>query len=163
MAKKKDIPEALKEQQESRRQETYNKLEAAAQDLKEEGYPVTKAGLIKHSGLAASTFSKPHVKAYILKRWGIGVEEQQIVHPPFEDLLDEDYQSIISDLDDLRKRLITAEDKLKQEESKRKNIEHEKADKEHEIKVLRGELDIAKRQIRILGGKSKKDLTLLEN
>ena len=44
-----------------------------------------------------------------------------------------------------------------------KNNKHEKSKKDHETKVLRGELDIAKRQIRILGGKSKKDLTLLEN
>lgn len=59
---KKKLPHALAEKQELQRQETINKVLRACADIKSEGGKVTVSALVEHTGLARSTFAKPHIR-----------------------------------------------------------------------------------------------------
>ncbi|MDK0792668.1 DUF6262 family protein [Clostridium perfringens] len=66
------IPDKLKEKQEQQKKDTVKKIEEAIGMLKDLGYgSVTIANLISETGLARSTFSKPHVEE-VLKKHKIG-------------------------------------------------------------------------------------------
>lgn len=58
----KDIPIGLQKKQDATRQVTLKKIQAAIDELRENSEEVTKKRLIEITGLAASTFSKNHVK-----------------------------------------------------------------------------------------------------
>lgn len=162
MSKKKDIPEALRRNQEETKRKTYDKIEAAAQKLREERRPITRKNLIEASDLADSTFSKKHVKGYLLKRWAIGADEVAASElPSLEELDEEEFANLVRKVDDLRNRLVRAETKLEEERGKRKKVESELKDIQHETKILRGELDIARRKIVVLQGKRPGELVQL--
>lgn len=154
---KKGIPEALRLKQEAERQETFGKLETGAQKLKDEGRLITRRNLTTVSGLVPSVFCKKHVKDYLLKRWAIGADEVAVSELSALDQLDEkELGDILKKVDDLRKRLFSTEEKLEKERTMRKKTEAKLGDFEQEVKILRGELDIALRRIRILSGTKKK-------
>lgn len=58
----KKIPESLKLKQDNQRNKTIEKVQNAIDLIREEGGIVTKKRLIEITGLAATTFSKQHVK-----------------------------------------------------------------------------------------------------
>ncbi|TGU69920.1 hypothetical protein E4633_20220 [Geomonas terrae] len=148
---KKEIPEALRLKQERDRQETYDKIETAAGTLRDEGRCITRRNLTLASGVASATFSKKHVKEYLLKRWGIGADEVAASALPSPDQLDEkEFGHILKKVDDLRQRLTSTENKLERESTLRKKAEAKLRDFEEEVKILRGQLDIAMRKVRIL-------------
>lgn len=154
---KKELPEALRLKHARDRKETQDKIEDSAKALRDEGRSITRQNLIKVSGLAPSTFSKNHVKAYLLKRWAIGADEVAATELPSLDQLDEkEFGEILKKVDDLRKRLVSTEDKLEKERDMRKKAEAKLDDRDEEIKILRGELDIALRRVRILSATKKK-------
>lgn len=62
MKDKKKLPTALAEKQELQRQETINKVLRACADIKGEGGKVTITALVDYTGLARSTFAKPHIR-----------------------------------------------------------------------------------------------------
>ncbi|MDD2497320.1 MAG: DUF6262 family protein [Desulfitobacteriaceae bacterium] len=62
MGDKKKLPMSLAEKQELQRQETINKVLRACADIQAEDGKVTISTLVKYTGLARSTFSKPHIR-----------------------------------------------------------------------------------------------------
>ena len=58
----KDLPVGLRKKQAAARQATLSKIQGAIDELRENSEEVTKKRLIEITGLAASTFSKDHVK-----------------------------------------------------------------------------------------------------
>lgn len=158
MTKRRGLPEALRVRQERARQDTYDKIEAAVRELRDENRALTRTSITEVSGLAPSTFSKPHVKVFLLKRWAIGADEAVAPElPSLADLDEKEFGEILKKVDDLRKRLVSTEDRLEKERDMRKKVESKLDNLEHEIKVVRGELDIARRQIRILTGTRPKN------
>lgn len=67
MGYKKKLPSGLAEKQELQRREAVNKVLRASADIKTEGGRVTVAVLVKHTGLARSTFAKPHIRELLSK------------------------------------------------------------------------------------------------
>lgn len=62
MENKKMLPTGLAEKQELQRQETINKVLRACADVQADGRKVTIAALVEYTGLARSTFAKPHIR-----------------------------------------------------------------------------------------------------
>lgn len=62
MKERKKLPTALAEKQELQRQETINKVLRACADIKSEGGKATVSAMVEHTGLARSTFAKPHIR-----------------------------------------------------------------------------------------------------
>lgn len=67
MGDKKKLPMGLVEKQELQRQETINKVLRAIVDIKNEDKDVTIAALVEYTGLARSTFAKPHVRELLVE------------------------------------------------------------------------------------------------
>ena len=59
---KKELPTALRQQQEQKKQVTLNKIQQVINELMDMDIVVTKKRLIEETGYSASTFSKRHVK-----------------------------------------------------------------------------------------------------
>lgn len=157
MVKKKELPKGLLDKQERDKEKTYEKINAAAQRLKEEGRAITRPSLTKESGLSGGLFSKEHVKKFLLKRWGIGADEvpaSELTLP--EDLNIKDIGELVKTVVDLKGRLQSTEDKLDKESDTRKKIEANLGEAKYENKILRGELDIAMRKLRVVLGKKPK-------
>ena len=65
---KKKLPLALAEKQELQRQETINKVLRACADIKTESGKMTISTLVDYTGLARSTFSKPHIRELLVEQ-----------------------------------------------------------------------------------------------
>ncbi|MDH4162351.1 MAG: hypothetical protein OEW15_06630 [Nitrospirota bacterium] len=152
------IPLKLQEVQQAHREKTYKKIEAAVSLLKTEGRIITRSRIAETSGLAASTFCKQHVKEFLLKRFGIGAKEILVSSLRSSIVYDENrFNELLRQNDDLAKRLLRTEQRLDNERQRIKEVIACRDALDHEVKVLRGELDIAKRKIRIIYGKKGLD------
>lgn len=92
-----ELPDALKKQQEEKRQITLYKIQDAINELTEDNAEVTKKKLINITGYSASTFSKPHVKILLEQnkvcqyktKSKVKVVEKADSHKRYEQLLEQ--------------------------------------------------------------------------
>lgn len=78
MGDKKKLPKGLAEKQDWQRQETVNKVLRACADVQADGGKVTIAALVEYTGLARSTFSKPHIRK-LLAEYGYASGDNAVV------------------------------------------------------------------------------------
>lgn len=118
------VPDKLKEKQEQQKKDTAKKIEEAIEMLKDLGYgSVTIANLMSETGLARSTFSKPHVEE-VLKKNKIGkykelktlvVEQENIYTREYATSLEKKLSNANIKINKLESELVSTTNKLKQE------------------------------------------------
>ena len=144
--------EGLRKSQQKQREETYQKIQKAVEFLKEEGREITKVNIREESGLAASTFSKDHVKKFLLETYGLGVKRPGVLLKQDGDIDNKEYNKLLKLNAKLQADLRKAEQVRDKERTRRTKAEKKHDELSLETKILRGELDIAVRKLRNLGG-----------
>ena len=119
------IPDKLKEKQEKQRKATINKIEEAIEMLKDLGYSsISIANLVAETGLARTTFSKPHVEE-VLKKYKIGkfkevktlvIEQEKKYTREYINSLEKQLHNANIKINKLESELVSVNTKLKQEQ-----------------------------------------------
>lgn len=146
--------EGLRKNQQKQREETYQKIQKAVEFLLEEGWEITKVNIREESGLAASTFSKDHVKKFLLETYGLGAKRPGVLLKQDGDIDKEEYNKLLKQNAKLQADLRKAEQARDKERTRRTKAKAGLEELSREAKILRGELDIAIRKLRNLGGLS---------
>ncbi len=145
-----DIPEELRKKQDAARQSTLDRIQSAINELNDEGYLITTKLLIERTGLARSTFSKPHVQE-LLKFSKIGKYKDT---KTIEKSNDNPQNTILRLENDLIKSKKTTE-KLQQELSRKNNrisrLEEKLNDTTEECQLLRGQFHLLMQKAKLLG------------
>ena len=149
----KDISDALKEKQELARQGTIEKIQRAINDLQSEGYLIGTKHLVERTGLSRSVFRKPHVQN-ILKENKIGIYRESKTVPKS----DEDYRTLAlameKELLRANNRIQKLEDDLKDRDRRIIRLTTNLEEKTDECEVLRGEIFIISKKVKIMGNGS---------
>ncbi len=132
---RRDIPDALKKQQELKRQETLNKIKDAIEEIQFEDGIVTKKKLIELTGLSNSTFSKPHVKKLLKERKVCQYRETMVVQ---EHKWKNDNDSLNKKIDKLKRENIKLKNDIVSKEIKINMLEEELKEKEDKYRRLLG-------------------------
>lgn len=132
---RRDIPDALKKQQELKRQETLNKIKDAIEEIQFEDGIVTKKKLIELTGLSNSTFSKPHVKKLLKERKVCQYRETMVVQ---EHKWKNDNDSLNKKIDKLKRENIKLKNDIVSKEIKINMLEEELKEKEDNYRRLLG-------------------------
>lgn len=121
------MPSKLKEKQEKQREDTIKRIEEAIEMLKDLGYhSITISNLVSETGLARTTFSKPHVEE-VLKRHKIGkfrevktlvLEQDNKYTKEYIDSLEKQLSNAHIKINKLESELVSTTAKIKEEQLK---------------------------------------------
>ena len=141
-----DIPNELKKQQEKARQATLVLIQKSIGILKEGGEEVTKKRLIETTGLAASTFSKEHVKALLAENQVCQFKARQVKESDIQDILKKHREA---DTDKKDREIARLNQKLIKAESDMEAFRTENAELSEKYQRLLGMYHILQRKISI--------------
>ena len=91
----KKLNEGLKKSQQKQREKTYLKIQEAVEFLREGKREITKVSIREESGLAAATFSKDHVKKFLLETYGLGAKRPVVLLKQGDDIKIEEYNKLL--------------------------------------------------------------------
>lgn len=123
---KKELPNALKQQQEQKRQDTLKKVQEVIDDLKEMNLEVTKKRLIEETGYSASTFSKQHVKELLQRNRVCQFKEAKKAQQDIQKIKQKHNQEVLEkancEINLLKEKLVTKDVKISELENNYKEL-----------------------------------------
>lgn len=123
---KKELPKALKQQQEQKRQYTLKKIQETIDYFKEIDLEVTKKRLIEETGYSASTFSKQHVKELLQRNKVCQFKETKKVKQDLQKINQKHNQEMLEkanrEINLLKEKLVIKDAKISELESDYKEL-----------------------------------------
>lgn len=139
------LPEAVRDYQESSKNDTINKVQNAIDELKAEGNIITRKLLLERTGLSNSVLSKPHIKEVLKKNKVCQFALKRKINVTANSVdNDVELKKAYEKIDKLEKKIKDLESKIDKEK-----LAYYKMKEANE--VLRGELHILKQKAKIRG------------
>lgn len=139
------LPEAVRDYQESSKNDTINRVQNAIDELKAEGNIVTRKLLLERTGLSNSVLSKPHIKEILKKNKVCQFTSKRKVNSTQNSTdSDVELQKAYEKIDKLEKKIKELESKVDKEK-----LAYYKMKEANEI--LRGELHILTQKAKLRG------------
>ena len=139
------LPEAVRDYQESSKNDTINKVQNAIDELKAEGNIITRKLLLERTGLSNSVLSKPHIKEVLKKNKVCQFALKRKINVTANSVdNDVELKKAYEKIDKLEKKIKDLESKIDKEK-----LAYYKMKEANE--VLRGELHILTQKAKLRG------------